>query len=868
MLASVHTQPLDPGFLQTGPDEAVNTRHRCFSCDRTYERQDHLVRHLKSHDNARGHRCPDCGKGFNRADLLNRHRSNHAKNAGETFRRRTGRACEACIKAKAKCQDARPCGRCKSKDVPCRETSPQRISQKAKPATSLQSPQALDADAPRLMSDPADGSFQDAALLLGLNGNALDFTEPDMTMLDNRANEFHPQDLSVNDTDFPDFFEQIMMPQAAGNFHGAVLPPDVSNFTQDTNFDLCDFDFSFLASGLTRPPTAQGVHAADDSTVNSGATPQSDAHLRSEAFKRSPWSWNHWIPDQNSHTFAGQEEINVEDSRVDTEHQLTSPSAIRSVHCNMELGHRDRMIHLIAQVSHGRLAVPSFPSLELLEDLVDVCLLQDCNAIDSYIHAATFKCSKTRTELLLAMVAAGARFVALAPVWKMGLVVQEVVRIAIAEVFENDNSTTRELQCHQTSLLWLDIGVWSGFRRKTEIAISFLQPTVTMLSWSNALAGTRFGSIVPDPLDSDDVLQAKWKAWAEQEGLKRVVIHTFLHDSQVAFANLNNPLISPAQLLLPLPASRELWLAPNAHAWRNAYLKARLYTDSKSFALIDVLSEPGLLAEVDETINKPLCLLAAAHAAGHEVWQIRQNIAQKRRRRDRELAQLNRQRDLYEDLNSMLAYCELQQDPNLETTFMIQFHMMSLHVTLDDVQLFAGKSGEGEARKVFPRIREWTQEAQSRTAIWHAGQVFRIARSLEKSRLRDFYAVALYHSALTLWVYGIITNTDRKSGLQTPTPQSMQQREGKTAPNAGQTRVLIDGYDEKAAKAFTLFGQGAPGLQSLQSAFVPLSNSRGVMSTAEAVLKSSFPHGQHGLPPLIENLASLMSELGKLSGRE
>ncbi len=42
-------------------------RHQCYLCSRTYERADHLTRHLKSHDNERTYRCPECGKGFNRA---------------------------------------------------------------------------------------------------------------------------------------------------------------------------------------------------------------------------------------------------------------------------------------------------------------------------------------------------------------------------------------------------------------------------------------------------------------------------------------------------------------------------------------------------------------------------------------------------------------------------------------------------------------------------------------------------------------------------------------------------------------------------------------------------------------------------------
>ena len=94
--------------------------------------------------------------------------------------------------------------------------------------------------------------------------------------------------------------------------------------------------------------------------------------------------------------------------------------------------------------------MPSFPSLQLLEDLVDVALLQDSYAIDSMIHTPLFEPKKTRTELLLALVSKGAGFVALPPIWRMGLVLQEVVRFAVGEAFEKDNSATRELQ----TVLW------------------------------------------------------------------------------------------------------------------------------------------------------------------------------------------------------------------------------------------------------------------------------------------------------------------------------------------------------------------------------------------------------------------------------
>jgi hypothetical protein len=256
--------------------------------------------------------------------------------------------------------------------------------------------------------------------------------------------------------DFPDFFESIMMTPVENDIahESVVAPRNVSNFTQDLDLGPLDFDFSFLAAGLTRPPTAQALRSGESLSGHSSSTTRSDVQLRSETFQRSPWSWGHWTPERTDNTFSEQTEINIQQQRVHEGDQLT-PGSERRLHCNIENTARDRMIRVVTQTADTRLAIPSFPSLELLGDLIEVFLMEERTAIDSFIHTSSFNSCNTRTELLLAMVADGATYIALPPVWKMGLVIQEVVRIAIADVFEKDNSTTRELQALQAYLLYV-----------------------------------------------------------------------------------------------------------------------------------------------------------------------------------------------------------------------------------------------------------------------------------------------------------------------------------------------------------------------------------------------------------------------------
>lgn len=209
--------------------------------------------------------------------------------------------------------------------------------------------------------------------------------------------------------------------------------------------------------------------------------------------------------------------------------------------------------------------------------------------------------------------------------------------------------------------------------------------------------------------------------------------------------------------------------------------------------------------------------------------------------------------------------------------------MMSLYVSLDDIQLFAGRAGEEEARRIYPFVRTWTQELESRKAIWHAGQVFHHAGLFEKTHLRDFYAVATYHASLTLWVWGMVTlGTTRQSRIQTPVgtgPQQPSALHTPTSASRAKARAVLNGPEDKITKAFVQLGHGVPGLQSntisanetsdarpasSTASFCSLSDSRGVMSFSARLLRGNFPHVKGAFPPLVENLANLLDELGSL----
>lgn len=158
---------------------------------------------------------------------------------------------------------------------------------------------------------------------------------------------------------FPDFFEQIMMPidPGVGAAEAIMMPPDVSNFTQDIDFGSADLDFSFLSDGLAKTPAPFMTIPASDSVgrAENGATPASEAGSRSEALHKAPWSWNQWIPPRGWHAFSDHPELDVTQDRVNAADQLTSPSARQNFHCSLDYEARDRMMRVVTQCTVHRL---------------------------------------------------------------------------------------------------------------------------------------------------------------------------------------------------------------------------------------------------------------------------------------------------------------------------------------------------------------------------------------------------------------------------------------------------------------------------------------------------------------------------------
>ncbi|KAI5925748.1 hypothetical protein F4810DRAFT_699971 [Camillea tinctor] len=837
--------------------------HVCHICSRVYERADHLTRHLRSHENARPYRCSRCPRRFNRADLLTRHETTHDRDEGGNGRptiRRSDRASEACMNcaaAKAKCDDQKPCSRCRSKNLPC-QTSTKRYSMHAASIDDLST------------VSPSDYS-----------SNQTGFCN-EVTNVTN-----HDDGAKLSLVEHSYFHDQLA--QTEPIMEG--IPDDMMYFNpnhnpiQEMGFSLWDLNFdNFII------PQSESKGDSPQSSITSTSRPSRlprDPAQCHAAFKRSPWLWE---PQSRDSLRLGKEGLVFNEEKIAQSPAYEKMLMSKPHRLKLENAVRDRLFAMVLMQNKDLIKIPSFPSLDLLSYLIQAHFVQDEYQTDSWIHAASFNPAKVMPELLAAVVSSGATFIAVPAIWQFGLSLQEVVRVGVAEKFEASNSSTRDLQCQQAFMLVLDIGLWSGFKRKMEIAESFKQTILTMLRRAGAFSGPADSpSTIPLPSDTTEVLTMKWHKFIQRESLKRLVIHLFVHDHQSSACFQNNPLMSYTEICFSLPAARDLWKAPSAQAWRDMYNRKKPRSSETDLPRVsEAMHCMNTLEIFEEYADVELCYTAVLYGFWGQIAAYREAVkfyrhgaapTNNQRQGTHRLWLTSQHQELYRDLGDFhIRLCTSSKAlPHL--ILVAELFMMILHVSPDELQHFAGKSGEDEARRAAIALEdEWIPNREARYAVWHAGQVFRNARLLPPASLRGFNAIAVYFASLTLWVYGLLscsraqenshhhhTNTDGNTFVATTAHNNGDHGGGK-ASSLPTAHVLLDMQEDRGTQAFLQLDRGTPGIthngDSLSGVELLADHPAAVLDIARSLLRGSYPVRSEPLPPLVESLGTLLTELG------
>ncbi|KAK4505149.1 hypothetical protein PRZ48_003112 [Zasmidium cellare] len=559
-------------------------------------------------------------------------------------------------------------------------------------------------------------------------------------MQETNPSEHWQIDSFASGTPFPSFFEQIMAPQFEAS-SSLAMPPDIFNTMPELDW----FSDTTDHFGLDFTPTIDNaierqLNDAFPTTERQGPAEHdgaSDQHINDSAkqrhaiFQRSLWLWK---PDANQNAFSEHNNIPMNERQIDmgaSPHQPYLPSFY--MEDTLSQDSRDRILQLVVKTAKSHISIPSFPSISCLDTLLKVGIAKRLET-DAWIHPYTFESEKARPELLIALIAAGCVCFGIPRVSKTGLVLFEIVRVALNQLTEEDNSVIRDLQYLQACMIWIDVTAFCGFQRKMQIAESSLQPLVTALRRTGKFDHVAYSQNRPSAADEGDELEAKWRRWVEDESYKRQSLQS---------------------------------TKSNQHA----------------------------------------------------------------------------------DIASTALFAELL--------------MMSLHVSLDEITRFAGKCGEAEAHRAYQTLRPWSQTKQARTAVWHAGQVVRLAREVLPYQLRGADSLMVYHAMMVLWAYGMMLRDAARR------MSSDRQQQESTMDN--ELPIFLDETSNDRANAFLLMNSGRPCLRLYDadpkstSQACDVRNAQAVMAVGISVLEGNLPNEIHeNLPQLIRSLCELMKALGSL----
>jgi hypothetical protein len=387
-----------------------------------------------------------------------------------------------------------------------------------------------------------------------------------------------------------------------------------------------------------------------------------------------------------------------------------------------------------------------------------------------------------------------------------------------------------------------------------------------MMRYRGKFHRSHYPQIIIDAADSGKTLEDKWKKWSDMESWKRLVFHAYLRDAQVSMTQFGNMSMSYADLTLPLPASRDLWESRTAEEFKDVYLERGAGEGKPAPCLGDLLRDINLLAANRRRLDMRLATSIYLHGFWALIWEYRQKNAVFRAKSENPTALNNinlllssQHHELCQMLQTFQMAVTASQEAIAPQEFVV-LHLLqlNLHVSLDDLQLFAGKDGDDEARRIYPTLQRWSESQHARQALWHAGQILRQAKLFPTGHLKDFYAIAVHHAALCIWAYGVVIKAMRRRNSQL----ALQY----TGPLDS---IYLDDEDSALVQRYIAVGHGRPAIRGPRSRdsspHVPeglVEDPKSCMEVTQDILRVNFVDGPEGLPPISENIVHLLKQLG------
>jgi hypothetical protein len=576
------------------------------------------------------------------------------------------------------------------------------------------------------------------------------------------------------------------------------------------------------------------------------------------AFKSSPWNWEPSAEDSGP---AEETHFMLTDS---DQARVRSFPVVNISRRLAATSSRDQVLALLIKFCEKKnipKVVRCFSSSNLVEGLLSVAMQHLSNEPHGSVHVPLLDPNTITPEMLAGLMAYGASLTPFPAIQRLGYAIPELLRRAIVQKWEEDNSQTRNMDHLQVFTLTNALFFWSGNKRKMEIGEAFTQPVVTILRRSGMMRSDNFVDIRPSQSETRAELQQTWRKWVEQEAKIRFIHQVFIHDSQVSMTHFINPLLSCDEMLVPLPMPVAVWRASSAEEWKRCMLAGSGATrPARSLAHLikSVLNQD--FRHLNEEFGE------ASSLVFYGLWRFARSLQSFQSAFENDGLLDCMTGSFGSSDTGKLAHLQLPSSidgrPPHALSLIRSYLSMALSAPLELIQTFVGKHGEAEAARVYPSLQTWAVTRNARLSIWRAAQALRSAEQMAPDTMRDFNAVVTYHAGLVLFVYGVLISAQQRKMGQT---QKIEQN-----PQALAQRVWLSRESFKDIHNFVNTGLGLPvvegllspaGVSSVHSVMVPGS----VLGYTAQILRKQGQTGEGALSPFVEKMTQLLSALAQAS---
>ncbi|TLD19510.1 transcription factor Cmr1 [Venturia nashicola] len=376
---------------------------------------------------------------------------------------------------------------------------------------------------------------------------------------------------------------------------------------------------------------------------------------------------------------------------------------------------------------------------------------------------------KAASLLTLMMIAVGATSIpSLESRWLNGGLT-EACRISLFDLIEKNITMASDQTVLHSALLFTTSAAWSGDKWQMDIAMGQRGMYFAMLRHSGILEPSH-AMTPPNHYGSPDGM---WHDWLLQESKSKLVYSWVMVDQDLSLFRDTAPLFNVTELGAPMPDANRLWQARSGPEWSSVF--EQVHQMSGGYSSVGTGVRPLSLRDLfrhfldDEILSNgieltPLHLRLLLHPLQTLVCQYSQLLScfsdtLGSRQRTKSLTAASTRCRL-EEVQSLLQRWYDLADRYMKTNSMCPmmqsaltvFHLISLNAVTNfpEMERLARKEAfDGSYQQLMWYHKRCINDVEE--AIFHAGQVLRLIRSMPPNVRPPWWAGAIYRVALILW---------------------------------------------------------------------------------------------------------------------